>query len=437
MGLGFALLGAVLALELHALGLRAWEGKSFWAFIAAGLAAAAVGGWGRPATLVKLFVVVCGCGLVEVLLQASAWLGILPAVNTKERLPWGRVYWTAEGLGNSIRNRQGWYFPEFDLSRTNRTAVIGDSFVEAVEVHRTRNLAAMLGGKLGAQEVSRTVLGLGNHGTGPAHYLEVLRYAHRRFAVQEAILVLYLGNDITDCSPRLQFHDPASFIYYTPGAAGELQLDATGEASRFRYAQTIDFSHRPSGLFLPRLAVSHCLLAQVPISVRNTLALRRKLAADLTHHAGFEAQTSRLGLKAEPFARQPSPAAREGLEIMEALLDRAAHFAESNAISLRLVTVPFFPQDFYATKGTNWNGQLGAYDFLAPERQLALWASRRRLPLLALGDEMKRRQLTTEQIRTLYLSNGSGHFSEAGHRLAAEAIAGAFYPPPRASVQLP
>ena len=62
---------------------------------------------------------------MEALLQVSAWLGILPAVKTKERLPWGRVYWTVEGLGNSIRNRQGWYFPEIDLSRTNRTAVIG------------------------------------------------------------------------------------------------------------------------------------------------------------------------------------------------------------------------------------------------------------------------------------------------------------------------
>src|SRR5206468_945254 len=101
-------------------------------------------------------------------LQVLGWLGWLPAVNTKERLPWGRVYWKGEGLGNSIRNRYGWYFPEFELEKTNRVAVIGDSFVENVEVHRTHGMTAVLREKLRAADSQATAMAFGDHGVGPA-----------------------------------------------------------------------------------------------------------------------------------------------------------------------------------------------------------------------------------------------------------------------------
>src|SRR5438552_15376991 len=109
---------------------------------------------------------VMGCALlfVETLMQAAGWLGVLPAVNTKERLPWGRVYWTAEGFENSIRNRYGWHFPEFDLSKTDRIGIIGDSFVEAVEVSRTRNTAAVLRRKLHSSRPGTEVMAFGEHG---------------------------------------------------------------------------------------------------------------------------------------------------------------------------------------------------------------------------------------------------------------------------------
>src|SRR5437867_3952530 len=71
-------------------------------------------------------------GLVEVLLEGAGWLGLVPGVNTNQKVPFGRVYWTAEGRGNSIRNRFGWHYPEFDVQASRRVAVIGDSFVEAI-----------------------------------------------------------------------------------------------------------------------------------------------------------------------------------------------------------------------------------------------------------------------------------------------------------------
>src|SRR5436190_1695697 len=180
-GLALALMAiaAILWFNLQSTGLHPLQSKTFWLTVACGCSVALAGWKFSTETKLKILLVLLSLGFMELLLQVSGWLALLPAVNTKERLPFGRGYWTSEGLGNSIRNRFGWYYPEFELRKTNRLAVIGDSFVEAVEVHRTRNMSAVLAGRMHGRNETPEVLGLGNHGTGPAQYLEVLQYAHR------------------------------------------------------------------------------------------------------------------------------------------------------------------------------------------------------------------------------------------------------------------
>ena len=112
---------------------------------------------------------------------------------------------------------------------------------------------------------------------------------------------------------------------------------------------------------------------------------------------------------------------------MKSLLAQASAFAASNHIQLRIATVPFFPPDFYRQQGAAWSDSIRDYNFLAPERALKEWASSQKIPLLPLGERMQNSKLTTEQIRALYLSKGSGHFSEAGHTFAAESMQSAFF----------
>ena len=420
--------GVLIAWELHTAGLPVLRARTFWAALAGGAFFAVAAARFSARAKFKVFLPLLAFGLVEALLQALGWLGLLPAVNTKERLPWGRVYWTAEGQGNSVRNRYGWYCPEFDPEPTNRIAVIGDSFVEAVEVHRTRGMSAVLQGRLRAAGPSCSVLALGDHGRGPAQYLEILKYAQHHFAIREAILVVYLGNDITDCAPRLQVHDPAEHIYYTLATNGMAVLEPAGERTRANYERRLESLHRPAWLFLPRLAVSHCLCVQLPMSVQRTLALRKRIRQEAERSPGPETQLAKLGLKAGPFAVNPPPEAREGVQIMNSLLEQSAALARTHDIQLRIVVVPFFPPEFYAQPGPEWTARLGEYDFLGPERELAAWAARRQIPFLGLGERMRVQRLTPGDIRALYLSQGSGHFSEAGHRFAAKAMQDAFYP---------
>lgn len=420
-------LAVIMAWELHSARLQVLRAKSPWGALAAAVFFALAGWKLSLQAKFRILLLLLTLALVESVLQAASWLGVLPAVNTKERVPFGRVYWTSEGLGNSIRNRYGWHYPEFDLQTSNRVGIIGDSFVEAVEVNRSKNLSAQLDEKWRDDRDTRRVFGFGNHGTGPAHYLEVLQYAYQYFAISEAVLVIYLGNDITDCSPKLTSYNQDRFIFYSFSPKNSLYLNATEEHKRASFRRGLEATHRPVWISIPRILVSHCMCLQLPRSIRATRAQRKIAARQGAQSTDLTTKLSQLGLKAAPFAVAPSAETQEAMAIMTALLDRAAVFAREKGIRLRLVTVPFFPPDFYAQRGREWSASVGEYDFLAPERTLADYAMKRELPFLGLGERMRRRGLTPEEIRTFYLSEGSGHFSEAGHRFTAEQLNEAFF----------
>ena len=387
----------------------------------------------RPRLKQNLLLLLVSLLVIELFLEGVAWAGLLPGVNTKQRLPWGRVYWTGEGRGNGIRNRHGWYYPGFNLTTTNRIALIGDSFVEAVEIKRGDNLGVRLGGQLAGPWKDYSVLSLGNHGTGPAHYLEVLQYAHRNFQVREAVLVLYLGNDLTDCSAAMALHVVNDFLYYRLDPAGRLTLTPADEAKRTAYAASLGAPHQPPWLQTPWILTSHCMSLQIPLSIRDKLALRRRGQAG-GQPGGFvpmDTSLAQLGLKAAPFAVDPDPASREAMTILTALLQRSADFCAEHSIKLRLVTVPFFPPDFYASQqGTAWSSRIGDHDFLKPERDIAAWAGQHHISVLPLGEWMQRQKLDVSAIRSLYFTGGSGHFTEAGHRFIAGAMAANFYATP-------
>lgn len=426
-----ALLGlfaALLAWDLHTAQLPVTHAKTFWLALSGAAFFAVVAEKFSARARLKTFLPLLAFLIVEALLQTLAWLGLLPAVNTKEHLPWGRVYWTGEGLSNSIRNRYGWYYPEFDLEAANRVAVIGDSIVEAVEVHRTRGMSAVLQEKLHASDPSWSVLALGNYGSGPAHYFEILKYAQRHFAIREAILVIFFGNDITDSAPAMKVYDPKHFIYYTLDTNGVAMLKPDDELTRAAFARQLEATHRPFWLFLPRLAVSHCLCVQLPYSVQRTMALRKQSRQRAALRFTPETTLEQLGLKGGPFLANPPPEAREGVQIMNSILEQSSDFARAHDIRLRIMSVPFFPPEFYAQPGPEWTARLGEYDFLKPERELAAWAAQHQIPFVGLGERMHTQRLAPADIRLLYLSHGSGHFSEAGHRFAAEAMRAAFYP---------
>lgn len=421
----------------HALGESLLQTKMLWVALAlaAGLAFA---GWkfslrARFLVFLLLFTLL----IVEGLLQALGWLGVLPGVNTKLKAPYARVYWSIEGRGNSIRNRLGWNYPEFDLQAPHRIAFVGDSQVEAVEVHRTRNQAAILHSLLRQRSPDWSVLGLGSHGSSPAYSIDTIEYAHRHFGTEEAILVVSEGSDLTESSVRFNNTPPERYLYYELGPEGGLQLLPGSEVSRKAFRESLEWSHRSLLFNAPVTLNSHCMILQTATSLRDTLNTRQRQAeiAAQTSRPGDEeyAAFARVGFNPRPFAVEPEPEARRALQVLLAELRRGQEVCATNGMKLRLVLLPAFPKVFYdSQKGRDWSSRVGRYDYLKPEQELAAFARSNSIPVLPLGEYIQARRLDVEEIRSLYLTGGIGHLTEKGHRFCAEAIYDSFYRQPAA-----
>ena len=407
--------------------------KMFWVSLLLALALQMAPSFLNTKTKLNLLLMMISLIMIELFLEIVGWCGLLPGVDTKYRYPWARVYWSTEGHGNGIRNRHGWYYPEFNLSNKNRIALIGDSFVEAVEVNRKDNMGVKLGNELNGPWKDYSVLSLGCHGTGPAHYFEVLQYAWRNFQVKEAVIILYLGNDVSDSSEVLKTHADNSYFYYHLDTSGELSIAPHHQSLRDSYTASIEAPHKSPLLFTPWILSSHCMSLQIPISISAKIAMRRKISSGTIRPEGslaMDADISKLGLRAAPFAINPDSSVQEAMAILTGLLNKSVNFCEANSIKLRIVTVPFFSQNFYTSQqGAPWSSRVGDYDFLRPEREIKAWAASNHVSFLPLGEWMQKQKLEPSTIRSFYFTNGSGHFSEAGHQFIAKAMAENFYTP--------
>ena len=88
---------------------------------------------------------------------------------------------------------------------------------------------------------------------------------------------------------------------------------------------------------------------------------------------------------------------------MFAKLGRLKEMCDSYGITLQLVTIPCFPERFYETqRGRDRTMHIGDFDFLAPERQIAQFASEHGISHLELGGLMQAKKLDVEQIRAFF-----------------------------------
>jgi hypothetical protein len=321
----------------------------------------------------------------EVLLQVCGVFGWIPTLNVVHHVPYGRVYWAREGFGNSTMNRHGWYYPEPDAAAGKpRVALIGDSFIEAVQIHPSEHLGRHLEGAL---EGRVTALAFGIYGFGPAHYLELLRYARARWAPADAVIFFCLANDFDNLLPETQQLAPSDYLYYGHPASERLRADLRAR---------LDFNHRPLWQVLPATAASHAFLFSVPHSI-----VRRASAA------GGD------GTATEPRSAGAIPP--KAFDVMDALLGEYQTLTRSAGIGLTLVTIPNFSMAFY---NAPWSS-----DPLPLERELAKLAAKRGMALIPLGEELRTLGVGAEDIQSLYLWHGTGHLSPEGHAFVGRRLA--------------
>jgi hypothetical protein len=130
------------------------------------------------------------------------------------------------------------------------------------------------------------------------------------------------------------------------------------------------------------------------------------------------------------FKANGGPEAENAFGIATGLIEGYRAFLAKDGVTLRLVTVPAFPQAFYETGSAEpWTAEWGEYDLFAPDRALAAYAERAGVPYVSVGAALQAQGLSREQVRDLYTESGSGALNAAGHSFVSDVLFACFYAP--------
>ncbi|MBI5241446.1 MAG: hypothetical protein HY926_13315 [Elusimicrobia bacterium] len=412
-----------LAYYYRFVGLMATRPKVIWALEGLCLVAVLVVVFGGR-LLHRLALSLIYCFLcVEAALQLAALAGVLPNIGTYDFAPYSRVY---SKTGNSITNRWGWYAPRFKLAAGDRKiAVIGDSYIHAPDIQPRQHLAVALQGLMGD---GTEVLPLGISGAGPAYYLELLRYARTKLKADEAVIFFTVVNDFmnSDSALNTSWYTPGLYIYYTLGPDGRVAFDPASQPALTRLTRELELTHRGLWLNLARTLRSHILSEKCLKLPLDRWRQARALKGPPGPVPEIEVP---MGGDGGIFREPMSPEVKRSVDIGLGVLRLCADYARGQGMKLRIVTIPQFPPKFYETyeaKGAkDWGLRFGRYDFFKPEKIVLEFAEREGIPAFSLSEYMRGQGMTPAQIRPLFF-DGSGHFTPAGHRFAAEALQKSF-----------
>lgn len=383
-------------------------------------------GWdkARPKPLWRQ-VTLAGLGLllvVELVLQGVSLLGALPGgfrSNAGIYLPYGRIYNPEQG--NGMTNRYGWFAPAVDKnSDTRKILLIGDEYIASLETDRAEHLSARLAADLGAAGTDAEVIAIAATGYGPAHYYEAVKSGINLFEPDEIVLFINLGDDFFNVMPNLDPRQPYDELFYVYSEDGTWNLHPQSILPQHLLFHYINDSHRP-------------IIDSILRTVRSHLLTPKLIASFMGEEESAEARTPQndalppLGRRQFIFRTEPSQNAETAVNLTRQLLEIAHRTALVKGVTLRIVTIPAFPEAFYAQSGSDWQMAFGDYDLLQPERVLQAFAADKNIPILPMGAQMHDQSLTVDAVRGLFRDNGYGNFTPAGQQFFADAVYNAFY----------
>ena len=392
--------------------------------------------------------------VLEAAVQVAARLGVLPGGYTigGNFFPYERVYYSGEGVRNGFANRYGWNFPDAILDdEKKRILILGGSYVQALPIHPEQQVSVLLTDLLnqdavdGETMVEIVPIGMPGFGLSPFLYDDSINEFPTTISLDEIIVFFHLGDDIQSPFPQ---HNA---ILYHVDDQGQVQVDP--KDAKLRHDLTHYFLRSYLSFQLVETVRSNYLTPKVLTEIMSAgeeqipneddaplvagVDFPRRVGSvtdtyDVTEpgHAGIKATDLEIisGGNNFLFKRGGTAEMRQAMVIADSILGTAREIARTKNITLRLVTIPMFPEAFYEASPTGtWEPQLGEYDLLLPEQAFVEIARRHDIPILPMAQYMLEDRLTVEEIRMLYMSNSLGSFTPQGHDYLAEAIYHCFY----------
>ena len=359
-----------------------------------------------------------------------------PALHVPDDIAGFRLRAGAEGWyrdeGNAfVRiNSDGWRDVERPKSKPAnavRIAVLGDSFIEAVQVPQDATFTAQLAQELNYCQPFGTksieVLNFAVSGYGTAQQLLTLRHRVRDYAPDIVLLAFLPSNDVRNNSRKLESWKARPFFELKNGG---LELDASFREDPGFQEKKRDMRDRA---FLYELRL-HQLLQRV----RDGAYRGWNDAPGAAAAARGEAVLGEAGL-AENVYRPPIDLEwREAWAITERLVEEIQKEANGHGAQF-LVVVLSSGAAVYPDRSVRqrYAEALGVDDLFYPDRRIQALGAKHGFEVIALEEPMQRLAEKTGAFLHGFSNTqlGFGHWNVRGHRAAAELVASRFCNPPR------
>jgi hypothetical protein len=336
-------------------------------------------------------------------------------------------WWREEGTAYVKINSAGLRDREHSREKppnTFRIAVLGDSFAEAFQVSREETFWALLEQRLqqcpnfAGKHVE--VINFGVSGYGTAQELITLRREAWSYSPDLVLLTVTLGNDLRDNSPKLSLDGARPFFVYR---GDQLVLDDSLLAARkasFRFRlQELAFGRSITGLLRHLRVVQLVDRARRSLAERRIMRERAKLVFD--RPANTEAEP---GIDQMVYYEPTDPIWRETWRVTEGTIALMNSEAKNHGSQFLVVTLTSAGQvDPDAARQQALLKSRGLSDLFYAERRVKALGEREGIAVLNLAPRFQE----YAQSHKVFLhgfadSLGTGHWNQAGHRLAGEII---------------
>lgn len=296
-------------------------------------------------------------------------------------------------------NSQGFRDGEWVRSKPSgvrRIAVFGDSFIAANGISRQQTLVTRLEHHLGRLDGPRVeVLNFGVGGSSTGQQLVAYRKLASRYDLDAVIICFGTASDLTDNSEELS-NNP--ILRCRIGADGELVTVAVA-ASRRRGSQILN---RYSRFYEWQKYIVNRLVKQIRRGVQSLELRQRVYDANL------------------------DPRFQRAWELTARILEQFQAETSRDGVTLFVVSIPAAAQihvdQFAKLQEQAGKGPRMEADY--PDTRLATICRRAGIPYLSLLGTFRTAapDRNSQVLSQRLFLKGSGHFNEAGHELAAEAI---------------
>jgi hypothetical protein len=366
--------------------------------------------------------ILCEVGLRLAGIEYPFFYDYDPVVGVRLR-PGIKGYYLKEGGGYVSINSDGLRDREHALKKppnTIRIAVLGDSFVEAMQVNQQEAFWSIMAKELQKCENLRgrniEVIDFGISGLGTTQELLVLQHHVWKYSPDVVLLAYTTANDVSDNSETLKQVDYNPYYVYQ---GNNLVLENQQTRKTWLAEQNNLFRQT-----IFHWGIDKLRLLQAIYHVKEVLKEWWSLH-DVGKQAGASGQGQEAGISDMIYQEPTTAVWQEAWRVTEGVLLLMRDEVARHGARFFVVTLTNGVQvDPDASKRLAFAKSLGVRDLFYPDHRLEGFCQSRHIPILLLAPSFQE-YATQHQV---YLHGfgknlGTGHWNQQGHRLAGQAIA--------------